>query len=71
MTEPDQLDAAVDRWVQRILEKPEVAVHMTLTQLRGYARRAALGDASETDADMIAVALRSAPFRNPSAEKKE
>lgn len=57
------LDAELTGFAARLLEMPELAIHMTKTQLRGYARRAALGDASETDADMIALAMRSAPFR--------
>ncbi len=55
---PEDLDTAVARWVDEILDKPELAVHMTKTQLRGYARRTSLGDATETDADMISVAAR-------------
>lgn len=55
----ETLDEEVDRWVADVLAKPELAVHMTKTQLRGYARGSALGDASEADGDLIAVALRS------------
>ena len=62
--EPDQLDAEVARVVEALLERPELAVHMTKTQLRGYARRDALGDATETDGDMVAVAFRSAESRS-------
>jgi enoyl-CoA hydratase/carnithine racemase len=54
----DELDAVVDRWAQRILEKPEVAVHMTKTQLRSYAQLMKLGDVRETDGDVIARAVR-------------
>lgn len=60
VVETDELDAEVDRWVERILAKPELALFMAKTQLRTYAQRDALGDASETDGDMIAVAARSA-----------
>ena len=42
-----------------LADKPEMAVYMTKTQLRGYARRASLGDATEADADLIHVAMRS------------
>ncbi len=56
----DRLDATVDAWSRRIAEKPEVAVHMTRTQLRAYAARAALGDVSEGDGDLLRVASRSA-----------
>lgn len=62
--EPAQLDDEVDRWVREILDKPELALHMAKTNLRGYARRAALGDASEADGDMIAVAARSTHARS-------
>jgi len=48
-----ELDAAVDSLVDDILAKPELAAYMTKTQLRGYARRDALGDVSETDGDML------------------
>lgn len=58
--DPDRLDAEVQRFVDSLLAKPELAVYQTKTQLRGYARLFALGDASEADVDMIDVALRSA-----------
>jgi enoyl-CoA hydratase/carnithine racemase len=54
----DRLDATVDDWARRLAEKPEIAVHMTRTQLRAYARRAALGDVSETDGDVLMAASR-------------
>ena len=59
----DRLDATVDEWCRRIAEKPEIAVHMTKTQLRAYARRAALGDLSESDGDLLRVASRGAAAR--------
>ena len=43
----------------QLAAKPEMAVYMTKTQLRGYARMSAVGEATETDSDMIDVALRS------------
>lgn len=55
----EELDAEVDRIVARLLSMPELAVHMTKTQLRAYARIDALGDASETDGDMLQRAMRS------------
>jgi enoyl-CoA hydratase/carnithine racemase len=58
-----ELDATVQHFADAILAKPELAVHMTKTQLRGYARRAALGDSSETDGDLITVAQRSPEVR--------
>ena len=53
-----ELDAVVDDWARRIAAKPEVAVHMTKTQLRAYALRAALGDVTETDGDVLMGAMR-------------
>ena len=53
-----QLDAAVDQWVSRLLDKPEVAVHMTKTQMRAYSARESLGDVTETDGDVLTAALR-------------
>ena len=54
------LDAAVDRWVQRIVSLPELAVHMGKAHFRGYAQGAALGDLSETDGD-LSLAVRQSP----------
>lgn len=54
-----ELDAAVDAMTTALADKPEMAVYMTKTQLRSYARMARLGDVSETDGDMIDVAMRS------------
>ncbi len=48
--------------MEALLAKPELAVHMTKTQLRGYARRAALGDLTETDGDLLDVASRDPSF---------
>jgi enoyl-CoA hydratase/carnithine racemase len=53
---PAELDAEVGRWVDELLDKPELALHMSKTQLRGYAQRTGLGDASEADGDLIALA---------------
>ena len=55
-----ELDDAVGRWVDRVLEMPELPIHITKTQLRGYARQSAMGDLSEADSDMIRIA-RGAP----------
>ena len=54
----EQLDATVDDWARRLAAKPEMAVHMTKTQLRAYARAASLGDVSETDGDVLMAASR-------------
>ncbi|MFI5319750.1 MAG: enoyl-CoA hydratase/isomerase family protein [Myxococcota bacterium] len=55
---PAALDAEVDAFAQRMAAKPEIAVHMAKTQLRGYARSAPLGDASEADGDLMLAASR-------------
>lgn len=53
-----ELDAMVDDWARRLAAKPEIAVHMTKTQLRAYARTARLGDVTEGDGDLLAAASR-------------
>jgi enoyl-CoA hydratase/carnithine racemase len=53
------LDASIDALAARLAAKPETAVHMTKTQFRAYAARAALGDVSETDGDQLVAASRS------------
>ena len=55
----DDLDAAVGEWVERLVAKPETAVHMTKTQFRAYAARGRLGDVTESDGDLLAAASRS------------
>jgi enoyl-CoA hydratase/carnithine racemase len=52
------LDAAVHELAERVAAKPEVAVHLTKTQLRAYAHRAALGNLSEADADWLLASAR-------------
>ncbi len=56
------LDAEVGRFIEDLLAKPETAVHMTKTQLRGYARLGTLGDATEADGDLISEAARDPAF---------
>lgn len=58
-----RLDAEVADWTGRLTELPEVAVHMTKTQLRAYAARAALGDVAESDGDLLVEASRSGRAR--------
>lgn len=60
---PEELDAAVDAMVAQLLDKPELAVHMTKTQLRAYGRRSSLGDVTETDGDLIGIASRTPAAR--------
>ncbi len=64
VVEPDRLDAALDDWARRLADKPELAVHMTKTQLRAYAHRAALGDVTESDGDLLLAASRTAAARD-------
>ena len=61
--QPDTLDVEVDSIVQSLLDKPELALHMAKTNLRGYARLRSLGDASEADGDLFKLAQGSADFR--------
>jgi len=64
-----ELDAAVRASAERLAAKPEIAVHMTKTQLRAYARMAPLGDVTETDADLLLessrVGVARESFRRP------
>ena len=53
-----ELDDAVDDLARRLAAKPEVAVHMTKTQLLAYARTAVQGDVTETDGDVLMAASR-------------
>lgn len=55
----EDLDSTVDELANTLASKPEMAVYMTKTQLRGYARMANLGDATEADSDLINIALQS------------
>jgi enoyl-CoA hydratase/carnithine racemase len=64
-----ELDAAVEAWAERIAAKPEVAVHMTKTQLRAYRRRALLGDVSEADGDLLRGAARAGVRRERSRDE--
>ena len=59
----EDLDEEIERWVKRIGEKSELALHMVKTQFRGYSRVAFLGDSSETDGDMGGIASHSEEFR--------
>lgn len=56
VVDDSELDATIERWAERIRSLPEPAVHMTKTTFRGYARAYAMGDASEADGDLIALA---------------
>jgi enoyl-CoA hydratase/carnithine racemase len=58
-----ELDAKVNALATRLAAKPEAAVHMTKTQFRAYAARAAQGDVRETDGDQLVAASRSAIAR--------
>ncbi len=64
-----ELDACVEQLAARLAALPEMAVHMTLTQLRGYAAGAGLGDPSEADGDQLLAAMGSAAARARFGEK--
>jgi enoyl-CoA hydratase/carnithine racemase len=51
-----ELDVTVQSMVERISSLPELAVHMTKTTFRSYNQQHALGDVSETDADLFRLA---------------
>jgi pterin-4a-carbinolamine dehydratase len=59
----ERLDATVAELAERLAAKPEIAVHMTKTQLRAYAATAALGDVTESDGDLLFAASRTAAAR--------
>lgn len=59
----DELDAAVDRWVERLVGLPELAVAMAKAQFRGYARSATAGDLSETDGDLSGIVSQTDDFK--------
>ena len=65
-----ELDAAVRALAERVAAKPEIAVHLTKTQLRAYARIEALGDVSAADADWL-LASASAPVARESFRRRE
>ena len=68
---PDsELAAAVDAWAQRLAAKPAWALHMTKTQFRAYSRSLVLGDVTEGDGDMIALASAEDPGRFAFPAKK-
>ncbi|NNL84623.1 MAG: hypothetical protein HKP27_03175, partial [Myxococcales bacterium] len=53
----------VSRWAAKLAAQPELALHMTKTQFRGYAKTAFLGDATETDGDIISAAAQTEEAR--------
>lgn len=59
----DCLDQAVQRWVDRLVSLPDLAVDMAKAHFRGYARGWALGDLSETDGDLGAIVRNTEDFR--------
>lgn len=64
----DELDRAVEHWVQRLLSLPELAVDMAKAHFRGYGRGAALGDLSETDGDLGAIVRSTDDFKQRFAD---
>lgn len=57
--DPEALDSEVDELARKLAAKPEMAISMTKSQLRAYARATSLGDVSETDGDLLDRAARS------------
>jgi enoyl-CoA hydratase/carnithine racemase len=57
------LDETVAALAARLAAKPEIAVHMTKTQLRAYAATTALGDVTESDGDLLFAASRTGVAR--------
>ena len=53
------LDTTLAHWVERLVAKPEQAVHMERSKFRAYAVRSTLGDVTETDGEMMLSASRS------------
>ena len=60
----DELDAAVGRWIARLLDMPPLSTHMAKSQMRGYSQVSRLGDLSEFDGDGSAAAIRSPDAQN-------
>ena len=58
----DELDAAIDRWTERICSLPELAVSMAKAHFRGYGQLGALGDLSETDGDLSRIVRQTDDF---------
>lgn len=59
----DELDAAVARWVDRLVSLPDLALNMAKAHFRGYARGGALGDLSETDGDLSNIVRHTEDFK--------
>ncbi|MEM9613125.1 MAG: enoyl-CoA hydratase/isomerase family protein [Actinomycetota bacterium] len=57
------LDAGVDRWVERLVALPDLAIDMAKSHFRSYAQAHALGDVTETDGDVLTVARGSDDFQ--------
>jgi len=70
MVADETLDLTIDNWARRLAAKPPAAIHMTKTQFRAYAQAVPLGNATETDGDLLAAAAREDPTRFAFPEKK-
>ncbi len=57
------LAETVAEWADRLSAKPEIAVHMTRTQLRAYSQGTRLGDLTEIDGDLLLEASRAVAAR--------
>lgn len=63
VVDPEAIDSTVDELARNLAAKPEMAISMTKSQLRAYARAASQGDVSETDGDLLDRAARSESAR--------
>jgi enoyl-CoA hydratase/carnithine racemase len=53
----DQLDDAVSAWAKRVVDQPEISVHMTKTQFRAYSATIPVGDATLFEPALLLEAL--------------
>jgi len=66
-----RLDAEADSLAHRLAAQPEMAVHMTKTQLRALAATARLGDVTEADGDLMREAGREGAARAGFAARRD
>lgn len=59
----DDLESTTAELAERLAAKPEIAVHMTKSQLRAYQQTAIQGDLTELDGDLLLAASRAGVAR--------
>lgn len=52
-----ELDAVVTEWANRVVERPEISVHMSKIQFRAYGATIPIGDASQFEPALLLEAL--------------